>query len=77
MTFDTIPTFDKNIFPTPPSTPNCLATINPSQYIIDAAQHITLATQFESERKYEGAFAEYKLGIDVLLKNVKGELIFK
>lgn len=42
-----------------------------SEYIVDASHHINIAVQFESEQKYEEAFNEYKLAIDVLLTNVK------
>lgn len=70
---DSMQNTEGQIFPTPPTTPN--TGNNFSQYILSASEHINLATQFEIDKKYDDAFTEYKLGIDILLKNVKGKII--
>lgn len=67
---DRLQNMETQIFPTPPTTPN--TSNHSTQYILSASEHINLATQFEIDKKYEDAFTEYKLGIDILLKNVKG-----
>lgn len=72
MSSESLASTNKNLFPTPPTTPNTLESDSPIQYIIKAGNHINLATQYEIEQNYEKAFEEYKSGIDILLKNVKG-----
>lgn len=42
-----------------------------ADYILDASHHINLAVQCESEQKFEEAYNEYKLAIDILLTNAK------
>lgn len=67
----------EGIFPTPPRSPGyqISAILSPSQYILEASKHINLAAQYEADEKFEDAFCQYKLGIDILLKNGKGKMI--
>ncbi|XP_022907278.1 ribosomal protein S6 kinase-like 1 isoform X2 [Onthophagus taurus] len=57
--------------PTPPLSPRGGDYYN--QYIIDAAQFITKATELEIDKQYDEAFTAYKQGIDILLANVKDD----
>lgn len=61
------------VFPTPPETPNSMNATSPSYYVLEASHFITQAVEFEIAKKYEEAFTAYKAGIDVLLRNVKGQ----
>lgn len=47
-------------------------TSNQSEYILKASKHINSGMQHENEKNYKEAFAEYKAGIEILLKNIKG-----
>lgn len=61
-------------YPTPPNTPGSVEA--DGNYVVEASRHINAAVNFEAAKKYEEAFASYKIGIDILLGNVKGERIF-
>lgn len=68
-------TVDAHIYPTPPNTPGSSITDNPTQYIIEASEHINFAVDHEKNKEYENAFAAYKNGIDILLRNVKSKYL--
>ncbi|XP_025836620.1 ribosomal protein S6 kinase delta-1 [Agrilus planipennis] len=55
------------------SANSCGSVSSMGNYILEAAQCISNAIQFETEKKYEDAFQEYKTGVDILIKNSKGD----
>ncbi|KAF5275098.1 hypothetical protein FQA39_LY07035 [Lamprigera yunnana] len=67
---------ESGVYPTPPQTPN-----SPNTYlnycVQEAALHIERAIDDEINKKYEDAFNEYKLGIDILLKGIKDDKNFE
>lgn len=66
---------DGQIYPTPPNTPGSVISDSSTQYVIEASDHINLAVEYEINKEYESAFKEYKTGIDILLRHVKGMLV--
>lgn len=66
---------NENYHPTSPIPEVLQLECSSVQYITNAAQHITLAAECESDKKYEEAFNQYKMAISCLLTGVKGNIL--
>jgi hypothetical protein len=60
---------------TPPMTPGSV-TQKPTNYIIEATNHVGQAQLHEAKGEYDAAFALYKTGIACLLGGVQGMVLY-